>query len=114
VADSIIDIPPKIPANLGKFVLDPLNHAIAAGEREALKIGVPTEEVLEMLLNHVASVIAMIEPAGVRAGALMDANHALPELVRKHVEARHLSSGGVFMPNSTRDVLAEHEASGGI
>ncbi len=101
MADEVVQ-KPAIPANLGKFVLDPLNHAIAAGEREALKIGVPTNEVLEMLLNHVASLVAMIEPAGVRAGTITDVVKSLPELVQKHVEVRHTSAGGVFMPYRTK------------
>jgi len=105
VSDAPTDIAPKIPANLGKFVLDPLNHALAAGEREALKIGVPTHDVIEMILNHVASVVAMIEPPGVRAETIKDVIKAFPELVRKYVEVRHTSPGGVFMPGRARDVL---------
>jgi hypothetical protein len=98
---SVTDVAAKIPTNLGKFVLDPLNHAIAAGEREALKVGVPASDVIEMLLNHLASVVAMIEPAGVRAETIKDVIRAFPGLVTKHVDARHMSPGGVFMPNHT-------------
>ena len=69
-------VAPQLPPNLGKALLEPLNHAIAAGEREALKIGVPSTDVIEMLLNHLASVVAMIEPAGARAAHQDQRPHA--------------------------------------
>ena len=106
----VVDVPPKIPANLGKFVLEPLSHALAAGERNALKLGVPAHEVIEMILNHLASVVAMVEPAGVRADAITSVNRAFPDLVRKYREALHTSSGGVLMPGRVVDVLNGHDA----
>ncbi len=93
-----VDVPPQIPANLGPFVLSPLNHAIAAGAREAFKLGVPVHNVLEMMVNQLASVIALVEPAGVRANALADVQRQLPDLMRQYVEAKHLTPGGIYMP----------------
>lgn len=98
MASDVVDVPPQIPANLGKLVLGPLNFALAAGEREALKIGVPSHEVIEMLLNHLASVVAMIEPAGVRASTMTDVVKHFPELVRQHVDARLTTPGGIRLP----------------
>lgn len=98
-------IPPRIPANLGKFVLEPLSHALAAGEREALRLGVEAQDVIEMILNHLASVVALIEPPGVRADAIASCVKFIPELTRKYVEKRHMSPGGVYMPGYTTDVV---------
>ena len=92
--------PPQLQGNLGKLVLDPLNHAIAAGEREALKVGVPTHDVVEMLLNHLASVVAMIEPAGVRVSTIEGIIESFARLVRQHVDARLTSPGGIVHPNA--------------
>jgi hypothetical protein len=86
------------PADLAKFALAPLDHAIAAGEREALKRGVPTHAVIEMLLNHLASVSAMVEPPQAREGLVRDVVGAFAGLVRQHVEARYTTAGGVLLP----------------
>jgi hypothetical protein len=90
---------PNLPPNLGKALLSPLNHALAAGEREALKVGVPTHDVVEMLLNHLASVVSMVEPPGARAALVEGLVENFAKMVRKHVEARQTTAGGIFVPN---------------
>lgn len=84
--------------NISKAILSPLNHAIAAGEREALKVGVPTHEVLEMLLNHLASVVSLIEPPGAREAALKDVVGSFATLVKQHVDRRMTSPAGLHLP----------------
>lgn len=92
--------PPTISVTVGKILLEPLNHAIAAGEREALARGVPTHAVLEMLVNHLASVVAMVEPAGAREACLRDLVGSFAPLVRQHVERRYTTPGGVVLPKA--------------
>ena len=84
------------PRDIGKMLLEPLNHAIAAGEREALRLGIPARDMIEMQLNHLASLISMIEPTGVREQTTMDVISSLNALVVKHVEAR---LGGLIVPS---------------
>lgn len=96
---SLSELPASGTVNVGKLVLQPLEHCIAAGVRQAFKIGVPGHAVIEMLLNHLASVIAMVEPAGARIETQQAIlNGALQSLIQQHVEARKTSTGGVFIP----------------
>lgn len=88
----------QVPDNIGRLALEPLNHAIAAGSRKALDLGIPVHQVLELSLNNLSSVIAMLEPAELRAEAMRDCIKAIPDLVRQHVDVRYTSPGGVLMP----------------
>lgn len=98
------NITPVLPPNLGKALLEPLNHAIAAGEREALKIGVPSTDVIEMLLNHLASVVAMIEPVGARAATIEGLVAGFAPMVQKHVQARYMTPGGILTPRPVEEL----------
>jgi hypothetical protein len=86
--------------NLARTMLDPLNHAIAAGTREALRLGVPAHAVIEMQLNHLASLIAQLEPAGLRLTVIEDVVRQLSTMVRQHVDARNKTPGGVIIPRA--------------
>lgn len=88
----------EFPGPVGKFLLEPLNHAMAAGTRQALKQGVQAHELLELHLNHLASVVAMIEPAGAREAALRQLVSDFAPMVKLHVDARYISPGGVHLP----------------
>jgi hypothetical protein len=90
----------ELPRNLGPLVLTTLDHALAAGEREALKVGVPAHNVIEMLLNHLASVVAMIEPAGARYEVIKGLVESFSTMVAKHVDRRYTTAGGVKLPRS--------------
>lgn len=94
--------PPNLPVNLGKLVLEPWQHALAAGMRHALRVGVPTHDVIGMLLNHLASVVAMVEPPGVRAALVKGLVESFPDMIRQHVDARQMTSGGVFIPQGAQ------------
>ena len=87
-----------LPKNLGPFVLEPLNHGLAAAERQALKQGVPAHDVIGMLLNHLCSVVAMVEPPQAREALIKDLVSSFAGMTKKHVEARHTSPGGVLLP----------------
>lgn len=88
----------NVTQTFGRSLLEPLNHAMAAGAREALKQGIPTESVIEMQLNHLASIVAMIEPPGAREAAIVDIVKSFAPMVRQHVTARHTTPGGIITP----------------
>jgi hypothetical protein len=92
-----------LPKNLGPFVLEPLNYGLAAAERQALKQGVPAHDMINMLLNHMASVCAMVEPPQAREILIKDLVSAFAGMVRKHVENRYTSPGGVLLPGMGRE-----------
>lgn len=92
----------EFPPDVGKVVIDPLNYAFAAGIRQAISIGTPTHSVIEMLLNHVASVTAMVEPAGSREVLVKQIVAAIAPLVRKHVDVLNTTPGGVILPKAAQ------------
>ena len=91
------------PKEVAKLLLEPLNHGLAAAERQCLKQGVPAHELINLLLNHLASVCAMVEPAQAREALIKDLVSAFGPMTRKHVDARHTTPGGVFMPKIGRE-----------
>lgn len=92
----------EFPPDVGRVVIEPLNHAFAAGIRQAISMGTPTHSVIEMLLNHVASMAAMVEPAGSREALVKQIVAAIAPLVRKHVDARNTTTGGVILPRAAQ------------
>ncbi len=90
----------EVPQNLGPFLLDPLNHAIAAGTRKALDVGIPTHSIIEMHLNQLTSVIAMVHPVGARAECIQDVVKAIPVLVNKYVDKINTTPGGIKLPGA--------------
>jgi hypothetical protein len=89
----------KVPlAALGKMVLDPWDHAMAAYERAALKSGVPVHLILEKLLNHMCSILAQIEPAGAREDAVKSIVASFAPLMRQHYELLNTTQGGIILP----------------
>lgn len=95
-------IPPQIPENLGKTIFEPVGYGLAAAERRALELGVPVHTILETLLNHVASVAAMVEPPGAREKLIKDIVAAIPKMIAQHVQARHTTPGGVILPGGVK------------
>lgn len=91
-----------VPLNVGRILLEPLNHALAAGSREALKQGVPAHTVIEMLLNHLASVTAAIEPSGSREETVKNLVSSFAPMVQRHLEARLTTPGGVILPRAPK------------
>ncbi len=88
-----------VPSNIGKMVLEPFNHAIAAGMREALRSGIQAHEVVELLLNQLTSVVGMIEPAGARELTVKAIVEHISPMVSTYVQKRSTSPGGVILPN---------------
>lgn len=105
MAQDAKEVPSPVPqagagtVNIGKLVIEPFEHAIAAGLRHALKVGVPAYTVIEMMLNQLISVVAMVEPAGARTETLNHVQNAMTQLLSQHVQARQTSPGGVILPD---------------
>lgn len=99
---SVDESPPLPPMteHIARTLLDPLNHGFAAGVRTAMTLGVPAERVIEMYLNHLGSVVAMIEPPGARELALTEIVSSFAPIVQKHLESRHRTPGGVWRPSA--------------
>ena len=93
-------VPPQIPENIGKFILDPFDHALASFERRALAQGVPVNKMIELLLNHLASVVAMVEPPGARQELIKGLVGSFSMMVKQHVDARHTTPGGIVHPSA--------------
>lgn len=100
MAEEATKTPPAIPLELGRFTLEPLSHAMAAGSRQALTQGVPIHELIEMHLNHLASVAAMVEPAAAREILIRDLVGAFAGMVKKHVDVRLTTPGGIVLPGA--------------
>ncbi len=89
---------PAEPPSIHKTLLEPINHGLAASCRVALELGVPADKMINMLLNHLSSVVARIEPAGARELLIKELVSAFAPMCRKHVEARYMTPGGVLKP----------------
>jgi len=94
--------PPEDPVAVWRLLLEPINHGLASATRKALEMQVPAHSVIEMYLNHLASTVAMIEPAGAREETLKNLVSSFAPMVRRHVDARMTSPGGVIMPRGTK------------
>lgn len=92
-------IPPTPPVpDINRTLLEPLNHGIAAATRTLLKLGVSAERVIELHLNQLCSVIAQLEPHGLRVKTIEDVVKSFAPLVRQHVEAARTTPGGIIKP----------------
>jgi hypothetical protein len=91
-----------IPDQISKFILEPLNHGIAASMRTALKQGVQAHAAIELLLNQLASVVALIEPAGAREQTIKDVISHFAPMTRKYVDMRNTTPGGVILPGGIK------------
>ena len=94
-----------------RFVaLGPVDHMIAAGERQLLALGVPHEVLAKIMLQHSASIVSLIEPPAVRAQVMQRLISNYPEAVRVALMAASKTPGGVILPGPR---LEEEVATGG-
>lgn len=93
------DVSPQT-INLARTMLEPINHGYAAATRKSLELGVPAHAVIEMQLNHLASVVAQLEPNGLRLKVIEDVVRQLSGLVRQHVDVRNKTAGGIILPRA--------------
>ncbi len=99
-----VEVPAELndPLVVWRILMEPINHGFAAATREALRQKVPAHWVIEMLLNHLASVVAMIEPSGAREELVKKLVMDFSPMVRKHVEARLTTPGGILLPRAVQ------------
>jgi hypothetical protein len=87
-----------LPPAAAKVLVDILAHGLGAMERRCLEQGVQVQDIIDCLLNHCASLVAIVEPGGMRAELVRSIIDSVPTLVREHVAARQRTPGGVFLP----------------
>jgi len=87
-----------LPPEVIKKVLSPLNHALAAAERDCLEQGIPITALIDLVMEHAISLVAFVEPPGVRAEMVKQLIARISPDVRKHVEARQTTKGGIILP----------------
>lgn len=88
------------PQMISKLILDPINNGFAAALRDALKSGVPARDIIELTLNQMVSIVAMVEPKSVREALIMDVIGSINPLVVQHVEAR---MGTLILPTKEEE-----------
>lgn len=95
---SVAPTPPENLPNIGRTMLEPLNFGLAAATRKALELGVPAHEMIAMLFNHLASVVAMVEPPGAREALIRQLVADFAPMCKRHVDARNTTPGGIVLP----------------
>jgi hypothetical protein len=94
-----IDLPDELPKNPFQVMLEPLNHGLAVAERKALELGVPTHAVIEMLLNHLTSTIAMVDP-NAREDVIKQVVRSIAPMTRRYVDSHNMTPGGIIKPEA--------------
>lgn len=82
-----------------RFVaLGVVDHAVAAMERQLIAARVPAELLAKVMLQHSASIVALIEPPALRAQVMQRLIGNYPEAVRAATIAASKTPGGVILP----------------
>ena len=87
-----------LPPGPSQMLVELVSLGLGAQERRCLEAGVPVEALIEMLLNHSASLAAIVEPPGMRAIVVQEIIDSIPTLVREHVAVRQRTPGGLWLP----------------
>jgi hypothetical protein len=75
-----------------------LDGAVGSAVGVCLGIGTPAEQIMNLLVEHLARVLALVEPEQVRNAVLGEIRRNLPGVLHRHVEARMKTPGGVLLP----------------
>jgi len=102
------EAPPRV--NIVEAAMSPFDHGVAAMERQLLALGVPVEFLARVLMQHAASIIALVEPPGVRAEAMKELIGNFPQMVRRAKLSMATTAGGIIVPGRAADALAEADA----
>ena len=100
---------PKTP-NLIEVAMTVLDNGLAAQERALLNMGIPLEFLARVLMQHSASILALAEPAAIRAEMMRGLIRDYPAMVRKAQLASVTTTGGIILPHARADALAEADA----
>jgi len=83
------------------------DHGVAAQERALLNMGIPIPFLARILMQHAASILALAEPAAIRAEIMRDIIGNFPAAVRRAQLASATTTGGVILPHARADALEE-------
>jgi hypothetical protein len=101
------DQSPPTRQNLAELAMTPVDHGIAAMERQLLALGVPIPFLARILMQHAASIISLAEPAAIRAELMKELISNFPQMVRRAQLASATTTGGVILPHARPDALEE-------
>lgn len=100
VAQNVSPLPMDV--NVAKVLLEPQNHALAVWARKCFELGVPAHSMIEMFLNHMASICAQVEPPGAREELVKGLVKSFAPMVIQHHEAKYTTPGGILMPKAAK------------
>ncbi len=85
----------------------PFDHMVAAGERALLNMGIPIPFLARILMQHAASLVALVEPPAIRHEILKELVSNFPAAVRRAQLASATTTGGIILPHARADALEE-------
>jgi hypothetical protein len=88
-----VDVQPT-PAQVGLAMLDASLRAQVVMLLSITQAG----EVMNLLIEHLSQILALVEPMQLRNEILGEIRRNLPGVVNRHYEARMTSAGGVRLP----------------
>lgn len=81
-----------------------LNMSIAAQIGGLLQIKADAADIMNMLIEHTAKLLSLVEPEQHRNAILADIRRNLPGVLNRHVEARNTTPGGIYVPPAGTEV----------
>src|SRR5579863_231803 len=100
MSDKAAPEPNRQQPDIAQIALGPFDHMVAAGERQLLSLGVPVDVMVRIMMQHAASILALVEPAGVRAEIMRNMIGNFPSMVRTAQLAASKTPGGVILPRA--------------
>lgn len=98
--EAVVQAPLNPAPNITNMIMTPFDHGVAAMERQLLDLGVPADFLARVMMQHAASIISLVEPAGVRAQYMRTLIENFPHMVRVAREAAVTTPGGVILPKA--------------
>lgn len=81
-------------------IVMPLAHGLSAGLRQCLAQGVSPVALIQVLLDQVVGIVALVEPAGVRAEMAKGIVDSIPGMIREAVAKTNTTPSGVIVPRA--------------
>lgn len=75
-----------------------LNVSIHSQINLMLQQRVAATDIMNLLIEHVAMLLALVEPAGLRSTILDEIRKNLPAVLDRHVAGRRTTAGGIYVP----------------
>jgi hypothetical protein len=84
------------------YAVPPVDHAIAAMERQLISLGFPLEMLVKMMMQHAASVVALIDSPTMRQEVMQKAIGNFPGQVKVALNAVSMTQGGIVVPKGVQ------------